>query len=84
MGNAPIAPEVQKVRIWHKFSKTIPRGWPEHGCLYFTVNRGSTIRDLLQQINRHRRPDYYIPTLYTIGQEDIPPTRVINTSDFYI
>jgi hypothetical protein len=73
-----------KVRVWHKFSKTIPHGWPENGCLFFTVNKGITIRELLEQINKHRRPEYHLRHLYKNNGDMYAMTDVVNSNDLYL
>lgn len=83
MGNI-LTQEIIRIRIWHKFSKNPPRGWPENGCLYFSINSGSTINDLLDEINRHRRPKYNIKNLLNQTGTIIDNTSVITSLDFYV
>jgi hypothetical protein len=83
MGNSSSTNDI-RVRIWHKFSKNIPRGWPQNGCLYFTVNQGTTIKGLLEEINRHRRPEYIIKSLHSITGYMYNESDIIRTSDFYV
>lgn len=73
-----------KVRVWHKFSKTIPHGWPENGCLFFTVNKDITIRELLGQINKHRRPEYHLRHLYKNTGDAYAMFDVVTSNDLYI
>ena len=73
-----------KVQIWHKFSSEPPRGWPQNGCLFFTINTGSNINDLLREINTHRRPEYQIKCLLNIHGNPLHGTDIIRSSDFYV
>lgn len=73
-----------RISIWHTFSKEIPRGWPQNGCLYFSVQKGSTIRQLLTEINRHRRPQYHIQNLYTKEGQMIDQSTIIQGTEFYL
>lgn len=73
-----------KIRVWHRFSKTIPNGWPEKGCLFFTVNRGITVRGLLEQINKHRRPEYHLHHLYKYNGSMYATSDVIQSVDLYL
>jgi hypothetical protein len=73
-----------KIKVWHKFSHTIPHGWPEEGCLFFTVNKGITIREFLYQINKHRRPEYHIKHLYKRDGNRYNHADILYTNDLYI
>ena len=73
-----------RVKVWHKFSNSIPHGWPERGCLFFTVNKGITIGEFLDQINTHRRPKYHIRHLYKHNGEKYNSSEVLYTNDLYI
>jgi len=76
--------DVLKVRVWHTISKTVPHGWPENGCLFFTVNKGITIREFIEQINKHRRPEYHIKKLHTRNGGIYNPSEVLYRNDLYI
>lgn len=84
MGNLIGYSDIVEIRVWHKFSSEPPRGWPAHGCLFFKIKSGYTIQMLLDEINKHRRPQYHISQLRSFDGTDIDPSGVINKSDFYV
>lgn len=46
-----------KITITHKYADTPPRGWGNHTSLTFSTMTGSTFENILEQINKHRRPE---------------------------
>lgn len=72
------------VKVWHKFSDPIPHGWPQGGCLFFTINEGTTIQKFIDQMNEHRRPEYHIRNLYKQDGSVYNGTDVIQTTDLYL
>lgn len=76
--------ESLKIRIWHTISDIPPHGWPESGCLFFTVNKGMTVGQLIEQINKHRRPEYHIKRLYTRNGSIYNPSEVLYKNDLYV
>lgn len=76
--------DVLKVRVWHTISKTIPHGWPENGCLFFSVNKGITIGEFIEQINNHRRPEYHIKHLYMQNGNIYKSSEILSNDDLYI
>ena len=73
-----------KVKVWHNSPKTIVHGWPEGGCLFFTVNKGITICEFIDQINKHRRPEHRIKHLYKHNGDIYDPNDVLRENDLYI
>lgn len=84
MGNLVGFSDIIEIKVWHKFSSEPPRGWPMHGCLFFRIKSGYTIQMLLDEINKHRRPQYHITCLLTNEGIEIDSSHIINKSDFYV